>query len=528
MRKLLISLVAVVLIASAALFFWARAVFTQDTVRSALAAQLSEALGQPVSVGTISASIYPRVTVTLGNVTIGQPAGIQISSLDVGTDFRALLSRRIEHGAARLEGARIQLPLMPLGSASGGAPPPAGAAAGLPVQLVSIDQIVLSDVELVSAGRTLRGDVEIVPEDGGYTLRRLALSAEDASIEATGRITDLSGPIGELTVKAGDLNLDRLLTFLGDFASSGMGAPATGASGGAASRTSAANLKVDITASRATLAGIALENVSTRVNVTDRDLRLEPLTFATFGGTYEGSLAVRAGETEALWFALKGAVANIDVPAVLRFAGSSSEPITGRLTGQLDVSGTGADASAAMRATRGSARLSIQDGIVRNLGLVRAVVVAGSMRGDAATIAGATAAGSKEASSSPDEPFKVIRATLAIASLQATTNDLAFEGTDVSVAARGSISLTGSDVNLAGRVQLSDALTARAGTDLVRVTQQDGRVTLPVTVTGPADALSVGVDVGALMKRAIQNRAEEEIRRTIEKGLGGLFKKPPR
>jgi hypothetical protein len=31
-----------------------------------------------------------------------------------------------------------------------------------------------------------------------------------------------------------------------------------------------------------------------------------------------------------------------------------------------------------------------------------------------------------------------------------------------------------------------------------------------------------------LLKRAIRNRAEEEIKKSIIKGLGGLLKKPPR
>ena len=55
------------------------------------------------------------MTVKLGDVVIGKPAGVQIASLNLGTDFRALLSRRIEHASAKVEGARIQLPLLPLG-----------------------------------------------------------------------------------------------------------------------------------------------------------------------------------------------------------------------------------------------------------------------------------------------------------------------------------------------------------------------------------------------------------------------------
>ena len=79
-----------------------------------------------------------------------------------------------------------------------------------------------------------------------------------------------------------------------------------------------------------------------------------------------------------------------------------------------------------------------------------------------------------------------------------------------------------------GRVQLSDELTSQAGTDLVRYTRENGRVTLPVTVTGSTGALAVRIDVGDMLKRAIRNRAEDEAKKAIMKGLGGLFKKPPK
>ena len=64
-KKIALGLVLLFLIASAGLYFWARSILTTDTVRTALAAQLSKSIGQPVTVEGVSATIYPRVTVTL-------------------------------------------------------------------------------------------------------------------------------------------------------------------------------------------------------------------------------------------------------------------------------------------------------------------------------------------------------------------------------------------------------------------------------------------------------------------------------
>jgi uncharacterized protein involved in outer membrane biogenesis len=525
-KKILAGFFAIVLLASLGLFLWARSVFTHDNVRVTLAAKLSDALGQPVTVGTIGASIYPRVTVKLGDVVIGNPAGVRITSLDVGTDFRALLSRRIEHASATLQGARVQLPLLPLGP-KGGAVSAASSSAA-PVELVSIDEIVLSDVEVVSGGRTLRGNIEAVPEaDGAVTLRRVSLDADDTSVEATGRITSLSGPTGHLEIKAGELNLDRLLAFFSDFADTAMLSP-TAPTTAAASRPNP-DLSVSINATRARMAGLTLEALATSAHVTATGVLLKPMTFGIFGGKYDGSVEVRTVASDgAPAFTFAATLADIDLPAVLAFAGSATKPITGRLSAQLELAGTGSDAATAMRSVHGRAHVRVADGIVRNLGLVRAIVVATSMRGEAATAIGAGAAGATAASASRDEPFKTLSATLAIVRNQATTSDLRLEGTDVSLGAGGSLALNGSAVNLSGRVQLSDELTSRAGTDLVRYTRENGRVTLPVSVTGSTDALAVRIDVGDLLRRALRNRVEDETHKAIMKGLGGLFKKPPK
>ena len=81
-------------------------------------------------------------------------------------------------------------------------------------------------------------------------------------------------------------------------------------------------------------------------------------------------------------------------------------------------------------------------------------------------------------------------------------------------------------MNLAGKVQLSDELSKQAGSDLARYTAEQGRVTLPATITGPADNLSVKIDVADVAKRAITNRATEEVQKQLKSGLGGLLRKP--
>ena len=514
MKKVLLGAFILILLLSTGLFLWARAVFTHDYVRTALAEQLSKALGQPVRVETIAATIYPRVTVNLGRVTIGEPARIHVQTLHVGTDFGALLSRRIEHARLELSGARVELPLPDFAIGSGST---AGSSGTPPVEIVSIDEVVLRGVEIVSGGRTLTGDVEVVPDGKGVTLQRVALIADNATIGVTGRITDLSGPVGNVAIKAGALNFDRLLAFANDFATgAGMrtGSPARSAPPPATNPTTGPPMDIAIAleADRATMGALTLDKLAGKARLTARTMSLEPIAFGVFGGRYDGSLVFTLGAVPD--FKLNARLAGVDMAAATAFAGSP-DTMTGRLSGTLNLTGRGMNTSSVMSATRGTARVDIVNGIVKNLGLIRSVVVATSGRADAAGAGGGTR----------DEPFTKLGATWTLAGGSASTDDLRFESKDLLLSAAGTVRPDGSAINLKGQVQLSDELSERAGRDLVRYTQQEGRVTLPATITGSASAPQVRIDISGVAKRALTNRATEEAQKALKKGIGSLFKK---
>jgi type II secretion system protein N len=507
-RKIGIAIAALLLIVSIIGAVWVRSVFAHDTVRAALAAQMSSALGQPVSIGGIGASIYPRVTVRLNKVTIGQPVRIQAETLRLGTDLGALFSRQIVHGSVRLDGAKVQLPLISLGAPTSSTS--TKASSGAPVEIVSIDEIILNNVDIVSGGRLLRGDIEAVPHGAGATLRRVSLSAEDTSLTGSGEISDLTGPVGNITIKAGALNLTRLLDFLTAF-SSGSGMSGSRTPSRSAPGATPTNLTLSFTADKATMGTLTLAKLSARGHVTQDGVTLNPMEFGVFGGSYKGATTLTtAGATS--MFRLNAALSNIDVAAATAYAGSPGT-ISGTMSGQIDVSGQSANPAGLMNAASGTARIDIRDGVAKNLGLVKTIVIATSGRSDAQV--------PSSSRGSNDEPFKRLGATLKLANGTVRTDDLQFESPDVLMRAAGSLRLDGSAMDLRGDVQLSEALTQQAGRDLVRYTQEQGRVTLPVTISGPAQSPSVRVDMASLANRALQNKAKDE----LQKAIGGLFKK---
>ena len=529
MKKVLIAAVVIVVVLVGALALWARSVLTGDNVRAAIAAQVSEALGQPVTIGGIGASVFPRVTVDLTEVAIGQPARIQLRSLHVGTDFRALISRRIEHAAVRVDGARLEMPLPPLGT---GASTGAASASAPPVEIVSIDEIVLRGVEVVRGGRTLSGDIELVPQGGGVVLRRIALNADDTSVTATGTLTSLSPMSGRVESKAGTLNLDQLLAFLSEFAGAEQGSqtpnqPAATAAG-ASPASGVGSIELVLTADKATAGGLTLGKVAATAHVTPAGITLDPMGFNLFGGRYEGTM--RASADAEPRFSWKAKVSGMNMQDVMAFAGSPGT-ITGTLGGTLQLDGAGLDLEKALRAARGTARIDVTNGTIKGLALVRTVVTSLSGRGGMATSAASGVQASQSATRG-DERFSRLGATLALAGGAINTSDFAMTSPDVDLTGTATLAVARMTADMKGRVQLSEKLSKEAGSDLYRYTQEGGRVTLPATISGPLDNLSVRVDVSAAASRAIKNKATQEIDRAIKRnlpgGLGGLFPKKPK
>lgn len=517
LKKVGLGAIGLVVALVAGLYFWGQSVLASDAVKTTLAGQISSYLGQPVTIGSLSAKVYPRVSITLNDVTIGSHHEITAARLEVGTDFRALLSRRIEHAALRLDSPRVTLPLPAFtlpddGGAADTNSKPA-------VELVSIDAVVLSGVEVVSGGRTLKGDIEVVPQGNGVEIRKVALSAGTMMVTATGRITDLNGPVGEIALSAPAVDFDELIAFANDFASGSGGSRASAEPAMPAQPAlvkSAMNIRVSLQADKATMGGLTLTAVSSKAALTNTALAADPIQFGLFGGRYEGSLHVGLGD-KVPTFRWKAAVSNIDVAAATAFAGSPNL-VSGKLSGSIALEGQGADAASAMKTVHGRTQIEIANGVVKNLGLVRAAVAATSL-----SIDGAQRAFTQKNNS--DEPFSRLGGTIELANMTATTSDLHFDAADLSLAAAGTLRLDAGTMDMKGRVQLSEALTSQGNATMAQLTADHGRMTLPATITGTFAAPSVKIDAGNMAKRALANVAKQQTDRAQEMGKKELTKR---
>ncbi|MDQ3348894.1 MAG: hypothetical protein M3545_13105, partial [Acidobacteriota bacterium] len=247
-RKALAAAAILIVLAGLALALVARGVIGGETVRRALEEQLSARLGEPVRIGSLDASFFPRVAANLHDVSIGQPARATIAEISIATGLRALLSRRVEGGEITISNSRVPMQML-LGMAAAAAAAPSGGADGL--SIVSIRTLVLRDVELVVGSRSLSVDLQSSLEGDRLDVGRLIASSQGTRLEASGALTSIANGKGTFTAGADRLNLDELLVVASGL-SEATDSPSPGANPGSMP---AFNLVVHLTAPAGQLGG---------------------------------------------------------------------------------------------------------------------------------------------------------------------------------------------------------------------------------------------------------------------------------
>src|ERR1043166_1347883 len=267
-----------------------------DGIRSALEQQASTWLGQPVGIGGARAQFFPRLAIHLSDVRAGNPAQVTFGSVDVSTDLRALLDRRIEDAEVVISRSRIQLPLT-LALPDSGSPAPTAndGSTSRAIQLTSVRTIALRDVQVVSRGREIVVSAESSLNGDRLQLASFTAKSGATSLNASGVVQLAPRIDARLRVTANQLDVDELLSLASAFtppASAASTATRTRASGGPPPRIAAR-----VSSEKAAAGGIEVRQFATDLEVDGESIALSPLTFQLFGGRYQGSVSARLGSS---------------------------------------------------------------------------------------------------------------------------------------------------------------------------------------------------------------------------------------
>jgi len=490
---LVIGAIVVVAVCAAGLVYW---FFSGDGLRLAIEQQATAYLGQPVKVGRARAGIFPRTAIHLSDVRVGEPARVTLAEVDVSTDFRELLSRRIQDAAITIANSRIEMPL-PFALPASSEGDSAANAADSAVQIVSVRTIALDDVVVVSRGKEVRVSAESSLAGDRLTLRRFAARSGTTTLDAEGEIDLAPSVAARLKAKANKLDVDELLALADAFT------PPPQPNSKAGRPSAPAKIAARVSAETATAGGVEVRQFATELDVNGDRVTLSPLTFQLFGGRYQGAVNAQLGK--GLSLTIKSRLQDLNVAQLAAFGGSPNT-ISGTLTGAGTFSGSGADVAAVLKSARGMGTATITDGSIQRLNLVRTIVL----------FFGRPAADTPEGS----DQFERMDASFSLADQVFRADAFSMRSRDADIVGSGTLNVDTQALDGGLDLSLSEELSKQAGTDLVRFTREGNRVLLPARIGGTIAAPRMTIDAAAAAKRGLRN----EVQRRLEGILGGFGK----
>jgi uncharacterized protein involved in outer membrane biogenesis len=492
MRKIVLivtaTIVVLLLVATIGLYWF----FSGDGMRRALEQQATTWLGQPVRIKSAAGQIFPRPGIGLSGIEVGEPVVLTLASVDLSTDLRALLNRRIEDARVVISDSRIQMPLpfsLPEDSAS---TQTESASQGAGVEVVSVREISLRDIRIVSRGREVTVSADSSLDGDRLTIENFTAESGSTALQVEGEAVLEPSVDAKIQVKANKVDVDELLALVEAFTperrAARRGAPQK-----------PMKVSAEIEADSATAAGLQIKQFSARMALNGDRLALSPLTFSLFGGSYHGSLNARLADTMSM--TLKSRLKGLDVAQIAAFGGSP-DTITGTLDGDGTFTAQGADMAAALASANGKGAASIVDGTIKRLDLVRTVVL----------FFGRPAPDTAAAS----DQFERIDATFSLARQVFRADMFSMHSRDADITGTATLALETGALDGTVDLMLSEELSAQAGTDLARFTREQNRVVLPARLGGTLQQPRITINAVAALRRGIQNEIGERL-----KGLFG-------
>jgi hypothetical protein len=141
---------------------------------------VSELLGQPVRIQSVSPSLFPQPSIALEGLSVGDGGQLDIAAVKLIPRISSLLGERTEMREVRVEGARLNVAFLPALSRQ----PDINWAS----RWVKVEKVTMVDSSLLLLGGALTGlsgDLDI-SDDGALT--RLSLASPDGALKTDGVI----------------------------------------------------------------------------------------------------------------------------------------------------------------------------------------------------------------------------------------------------------------------------------------------------------------------------------------------------
>ncbi len=251
---------------------------------------------------------------------------------------------------------------------------------------------------------------------------------------------------------------------------------------------------------------VEIKDLQIAAEVIGQEAKLKSLAFRLFDGEVKGQGKLIAGSDMPPF---KGAVTvqGLQLGPALNAVAETPISISGTAGMDLSVQGRGFSMPDLTKVLEGTGHMAVKDGKIEGVNLLQEVVSALNVAGMSIGDAKATA-------------FSTIETDLTVKQGVLNVQRLLMDSHDFQATGGGTIGFD-QRLNLAVNLNLSQDVSQKiaAASPVVKIALKDGRLSLPLTITGTAQAPSYGVDV-----KGLTGKVQEQVKKRVEEAVGGLLK----
>jgi len=490
---------------------------------------IEDALNRKVQLQDIRLTIWPRIGARVAGFTVlddpvfGSGPFASLASLDVGVKLMPLLSGKVEveeitlrqpvitvikNQKGVLNVSTIGRKGVPVPEKPSRAPIPSTEGPLKILAMLAVDRVSIDGGKLTYRDLSAAKPTEYVLQDLEVLLQSVRLGQTPSLhfgslVQPFNMPVKLDGTFGPLKET---MDIDAINFQLGvgktDFTITGNAAGNDATVNISSPVINTANLPVALPLKKP----VEIKNLQIAADIKGQEAKLSSLSFQLFDGQVKGQGKMIAG-TDVPPF--KGAVTiqGLQLGPALSAVAETPVSISGTAGADLSLQGRGFSMPDLTKALEGAGHLAVKEGKIEGVNILQEVASALKVAGISLGDAKATA-------------FSTIETDLAIKQGVINVQRLLMDSHDFQATGGGTMGFD-QKLNFVVNLNLSQEVSQKlaAASPVVKIVMKDGRLSLPLTIAGTAQAPSYGVDL-----KGVTGKVQEQVKKRVEEAVDGLIK----
>ena len=490
---------------------------------------IEDALNRKIQLQDIRLTIWPRIGARVAGFTVlddpafGSSPFASLASLDIGVKLAPLFSGTVEVEEITFRNPVITviknksgvLNVSTIGR-TGVAAPKTPSRAPIPstegplkiLALLAVDRVSIAGGTLTYRDQSASKATEYIVQDMEILLQGVRLGQSPTlhigmlvqPLNLPVKLDGTFGPMKEST----DIDAINLRLALGktDFTITGKTVGRNASLNISAPMINTANLPIALPLQKP----VDVKDLQIAAEIQGQDVLLRGLSFQLFDGQVAAEGKVTSG-SETPPFTGKVTIQGIQLDPALNALATTQVSISGTAGANLSLQGRGFSMPDLTQSLEGTGHVAVKDGKIEGVNLLEEAISILNVSGVALDHVKATA-------------FSTIEADLAIQHGTVLVQRLLMDSHDFQATGGGTIGFD-QKLNLAVNLNLSQELSQKIAhsSPAAKLAMKEGRVSLPLMITGTAQAPSYGLDM-----KSLTGRVQEQVQKKAKEVIDGLLK----